>query len=1245
MDSGMPALVLRLLLVLLAFSATAYAQPTISGATGSWSHKSSVIINGSGFGSKDAAAPVIWDDASGAKVSDLWDEAWPSCQGNSEYNLAYRTPSQTRGSVGLPHTRHSKYIAGAHFGADPSADCGFAVILWKVRNITSFPAYSYISWYQRADDGWQFGTQNNYKTFAYSTGRGPYNLPNNWYVEYNVPPTSPLSPVQWHLNDDAFGMPTQSLQDPDQNGNSFYAGMAVNPMGGAWTKVEMELKYTDLNDGYIKLWENGVLKIDYAGSTDRLLGTERTEGIGGYSNNYPFTSNWRYFSDVYLDYSRARVILGNAPTLDASTVREVQVPTSWSDSSISLSVNLGAFHDGEAVYLYVVNANGDVNAAGIPVTALPGGPVVDITIPEVSLSAPANASGVVTLNASASDNTGIAGVQFKIDGMNLGAEDTEAPYGITWNSATAINGAHTITAVARDAAGNERVAVATVTSLNTSSAALGLVAAFGFEKQESGKVSDDSGNHHDGAISGGATLDAGLHGSAARFNGVDGLISIADADTLDLSTAMTLEAWINPSTISGWRTALLKEIPRTATNPGGLSYSLYANDDEASTPAVTVNTGGRDEKATGLSLLPLNAWSHLAATYDGEFLQFFVNGELVGRRPLSGSLVMTTGALRIGGNDVWGEYFEGLIDDVRIYNRVLSASEIVADRDTAVVAPEPPPPADPTVFGPVKYTSVGTPILDQKTFDVTDATGEYSLRIANDGVMAAVVAVNGQIVLRPRDFVQSGGRGNDDDSFAEEWERISKGNSEGIGFVPFIEVPVRLRQGANTFFLAFWGRPDTSLTASIVRSMLPPECSITNPVNGSSVFEGDSINVKAGARDNVGVTEVRFTSSDGTLDVVDRSAPYSAQFRVPVGVSEVTFTATAYDEAGNSKACSSTIDVLPTPAPSVAIVSPGPATSLVEGATIPVYVAATAANELRQVDLSVNDVTLASDATGPYSFLFTVPGGVSWVNLRAAAVDAVGKSGTSDAMILPVVADPMTTVRGRVVDKSGKALVGAEVAIDVKGLLAEVFDFDTPLTEMPSLAGRAPSRTKLVSAANLRNPGMLFGADPFGFGTTSHAIRLSGYFEATRSGIYTFTLGANEGGRLIIGGYTLANLPTGTGVFQQGSGSIWLREGLVSIQILTFDNGNPEIQLSYIRQGSSARVVPQALLTPTRSPLRALSGANGLFTIPGVPTALGDITASARFAPPRSRTIVGETDEPSDPVAGGITDLGVIRLR
>lgn len=82
----------------------------------------------------------------------------------------------------------------------------------------------------------------------------------------------------------------------------------------------------------------------------------------------------------------------------------------------------------------------------------------DTTPPTVSVTAPTASSTVsgssVTISATASDNIGVVGVQFKIDGTNTGSEDTSSPYSITWNSTSVSDGSHTITAVARDAAAN-----------------------------------------------------------------------------------------------------------------------------------------------------------------------------------------------------------------------------------------------------------------------------------------------------------------------------------------------------------------------------------------------------------------------------------------------------------------------------------------------------------------------------------------------------------------------------------------------------------------------------------------------------------------------------------------------------------------------------------------------------------------------------------------------------------------------
>ena len=81
----------------------------------------------------------------------------------------------------------------------------------------------------------------------------------------------------------------------------------------------------------------------------------------------------------------------------------------------------------------------------------PSPPTVRITSP----ASGATVSGTISVTADASSNVGVAGVQFKLDSANLGTEATAAPYSTLWNTTTASNGSHTLTAVARDTAGNQ----------------------------------------------------------------------------------------------------------------------------------------------------------------------------------------------------------------------------------------------------------------------------------------------------------------------------------------------------------------------------------------------------------------------------------------------------------------------------------------------------------------------------------------------------------------------------------------------------------------------------------------------------------------------------------------------------------------------------------------------------------------------------------------------------------------------
>ena len=82
--------------------------------------------------------------------------------------------------------------------------------------------------------------------------------------------------------------------------------------------------------------------------------------------------------------------------------------------------------------------------------------------------------------------------------------------------------------------------------------------------------------------------------------------------------------------------------------------------------------------------IPLNSWTHLAATYDGTTLRLYVNGTLVASRAQTGALAASTNPLQIGGDAIYGQYFAGRIDEVRVYNTARTQPQIQTDMNTAV---------------------------------------------------------------------------------------------------------------------------------------------------------------------------------------------------------------------------------------------------------------------------------------------------------------------------------------------------------------------------------------------------------------------------------------------------------------------------------------------------------------------------------------------------------------------------------
>jgi hypothetical protein len=112
-------------------------------------------------------------------------------------------------------------------------------------------------------------------------------------------------------------------------------------------------------------------------------------------------------------------------------------------------------------------------------------------------------------------------------------------------------------------------------------------------------------------------------------------------------------------------------------------YYLYASSDK-NFPLGGGRFGSRYGNLYGVKSLAANTWTHVATTYDTTTQRLFINGSQVAQRSQTGLIAGSSGSLRIGGSSVWGRFFKGRIDEIRIYNRALTAAEITADMNNAV---------------------------------------------------------------------------------------------------------------------------------------------------------------------------------------------------------------------------------------------------------------------------------------------------------------------------------------------------------------------------------------------------------------------------------------------------------------------------------------------------------------------------------------------------------------------------------
>ncbi|MCY2928729.1 MAG: PEP-CTERM sorting domain-containing protein [Planctomycetota bacterium] len=208
----------------------------------------------------------------------------------------------------------------------------------------------------------------------------------------------------------------------------------------------------------------------------------------------------------------------------------------------------------------------------------------------------------------------------------------------------------------------------------------GLVGYWPFEDAGGSFVSDFSGNGNKGTVHGTVAAPGARGGTSLSFNGSSDYIDIPNAPLLNPTAAVTVTAWVRADTISTWPAIVKKAGEGTAQQHG---YTLEC--ESRGVRMLADLPGGLWQGATPFRPLPLNQWVFCAGVYDGSVFTMYT-GDL-GNAPVGQSQTSTGGPVDVSANNLnigrdpsnptmTSRFFDGRIDEVRLYNRALTAAEV-----------------------------------------------------------------------------------------------------------------------------------------------------------------------------------------------------------------------------------------------------------------------------------------------------------------------------------------------------------------------------------------------------------------------------------------------------------------------------------------------------------------------------------------------------------------------------------------
>ena len=195
----------------------------------------------------------------------------------------------------------------------------------------------------------------------------------------------------------------------------------------------------------------------------------------------------------------------------------------------------------------------------------------------------------------------------------------------------------------------------------------GLVGYWKFDETSGATSTDSSGNGNNGTLVNGPSWVSGKVGGALSFNGTTQYVSVADNTSLNLTNAITISFWLYQTSNYA---------------PDGYIVTIYKNDMNGYMPRINNGTfdvamAGNYHRNSG-GAARLNTWLLGTITYDGTTITNYINGVAVASSSFFATINASGSALIIGSRGGSTEFYTGLIDDIRIYSRALSAAEIMA---------------------------------------------------------------------------------------------------------------------------------------------------------------------------------------------------------------------------------------------------------------------------------------------------------------------------------------------------------------------------------------------------------------------------------------------------------------------------------------------------------------------------------------------------------------------------------------